>query len=76
MTLFTPEDLLQYLYKETSTQQNADIEKALLEDWTLREKLQVLQESIDRLDAEVKSPRPEVVLRALSYARKTMVEPA
>ena len=76
MTLFTPEDLLLYMYKETSPQQNAEIEKALQEDWTLREKLQVLQESMISLDAEVVSPRADVVLNALNYARETMVEPA
>ena len=76
MTLFTPEDLLLYMYKETSPQQNAEIEKALQEDWTLREKLQVLQESMVSLDAEVVSPRADVVLNALNYARETMVEPA
>jgi hypothetical protein len=76
MTLFTPEDLLLYMYKETSSQQNIEIEKALQEDWTLREKLQVLQESMVSLDSEVVSPRPDVVLNALNYARETMVEPA
>ena len=76
MTLYTPEDLLQYLYKETSPQQTEAIEKALLEDWTLREKLEVLQSSVKRLDTIVESPRTEVILRVLNYARKTMVEPA
>jgi hypothetical protein len=64
------------MYKETSSQQNIEIEKALQEDWTLREKLQVLQESMVSLDSEVVSPRPDVVLNALNYARETMVEPA
>ena len=42
MTNFTPEDLLMYLYKEASTEQNQAIEEALKKDWTLREKLNVL----------------------------------
>ena len=46
MTLFTPEDLLLYLYKESSPELTAAIETALNEDWTLREKLQVLQSSV------------------------------
>lgn len=69
MTNFTPEDLLLYLYKETSNQQTAAIEQALNKDWTLREKLNVLKTSMQRLDKLVTSPRTEVVLNVLSYAR-------
>ena len=50
MTLFTPEDLLLYLYKESSPELTAAINAALNEDWTLREKLQVMQSSVDELD--------------------------
>ncbi len=69
MTNFTPEDLLLYLYKETSQQQNAEIEKALAKDWTLREKLSVLKASKQRLDKLTVSPRTEVVLNVLNYAK-------
>ena len=69
--LFTPEDLLRYLYKETSAEMNAAIEAALTEDWTLREKLEVLKASARNLDKMLQSPRPEVVLNILQYARET-----
>ena len=69
MTNFTPEDLLLYLYKETSPRQTAAIEKALAKDWTLREKLAVLKNSMQRLDKIKQSPRTEVVLNVLNYAR-------
>jgi hypothetical protein len=74
MTLYTPEDLLRYLYKETSPLQTAAIENALMEEWTLREKLQVLQSSAERLDSIIESPRTEVVLNILNYARETVTE--
>lgn len=74
MTLFTPEDLLLYIYKEASPSQAAAIEAAIVQDWTLQEKLEVLQASINRLDEVLESPRMEVVLRVLNYARET--EPA
>jgi len=74
MTNFTPEDLLLYLYKETSAAQNAAIEKALKKDWTLREKLAVLKTSMQRLDKIKENPRTEVVLNVLNYARKKKVE--
>jgi len=50
MTNFTPEDLLLYLYKETTAAQTAAVEAALINDWTLREKLEVLKLSMQRLD--------------------------
>ena len=75
MTLYTPEDLLQYLYKETSTQESIAIEKALVENWALKEKFDVLRSSIDSLDAVIESPRVEVILQVLNYARETMVQP-
>ncbi len=62
---FTPEDLLLYLYKETSTEQSAAIEEALKQDWTLREKLAVLKTSMERLDKITVSPRTEIVLNVL-----------
>lgn len=74
MTLFTPEDLLRYLYKESSPELTLAIEAALKEDWMLREKLQVLSSSVDSLDKIVVAPRPEVISRVLEYARKTAVQ--
>jgi hypothetical protein len=70
MTNFTPEDLLLYLYKETSSKKSAAIEKALKQDWTLREKLNVLKTSMQRLDKITVSPRTEVVLKVLKHAGK------
>jgi hypothetical protein len=70
MTNFTPEDLLLYLYKESTPEQTAAIEDALKKDWTLREKLTVLKTSMQRLDKIKLSPRTEVVLNILNYARE------
>jgi hypothetical protein len=74
MTLFTPEDLLRYLYKESSPELTLAIEAALKEDWMLREKLQVLSSSVTSLDKIVVSPRMEVVERVMNYARRTAVQ--
>jgi hypothetical protein len=74
MTNFTPEDLLLYLYKDTSAKQSSAIEAALQKDWTLREKLTVLKASMERLDKITESPRTEVVLNVLNYAREQAAE--
>jgi len=76
MTLFTPEDLLLYLYKESSPDLTAAIESALKEDWMLQEKLQSLQLIENQLEKVVVAPRMEVILRVLNYARETAVESA
>ncbi len=70
MANFTPEDLLMYLYKETSSERTEAIESALQTDWTLREKLHVLSASMKRLDKMIESPRTEVVLNVLNHARE------
>ena len=74
MTKFTPEDLLLYLYKETSPERSAAIETSLKMDWALREKLSVLKTSMQRLDKIVETPRTEVVLNVLNYARENATE--
>ena len=74
MTNFTPEDLLLYLYKETSFKKTKAIETALQNDWTLREKLNVLKASIERLDKITQSPRTEVILNVLNHAREQAAE--
>ena len=74
MTLFTPEDLLRYLYKESSPELTVAIEAALKEDWMLREKLEVLAASSHQLDTVVVSPRMEVIQRVMNYAKRTAVQ--
>lgn len=68
---YSPEELLQYLYKETTPEVTAAIEKALQEDWTLREKLAVLKASYERLNTLIESPRTQTVLNILRYAEAT-----
>ena len=67
---YSPEDLLLYLYKETSPEMTAGIDEALKTDWTLREKLNVLKTSMERLNSIAVSPRTEVILNVLKYAGK------
>ncbi len=70
---YAPEDLILYLYKETSPEATTAIENALKEDWTLREKLAVLKTSMERLNGITVSPRTEIVLNVLRAARENVV---
>lgn len=74
MPIFTPEDLLLYLYKETRPEQTLEIEAALKKDWTLREKLGVLKTTMQRLDKMKQVPRTEVVLNVLNHAREKIIQ--
>ena len=70
---YSPEDLILYLYKETTTEATIAIEKALEEDWTLREKLAVIKTSMERLNSITVTPRTEIVLNILRHAREQEV---
>ena len=69
MPFFTPEELVLYLYKETSPQQTLAIQEAKQTDWALREKLNVIEASIERLENITVSPRTEIILDILNYAK-------
>ena len=71
MINFTPEDLLEYYYQETSPEQTAAIENALSQSWSLSDKYQVIVQAAKRLDKSMESPRTEVLQRILNYAAST-----
>ena len=71
---FTPEDLVQYLYNETSPEKSAAIEAALQNDWTLREVNDVIVSAHQRLEAFELSPREEAINKILQYGEKAIGE--
>ena len=70
MIKFTQEDLIRYLYKETSKQKTAAIKAALETDWNLQESYQNLLSSHRNLNNISLSPRREVINNILNYAAK------
>lgn len=75
MNTFTTENLLSYLYNELTTKEQTQIKKALDKSWVLREKLQVLKESKQRMNKiELKNPSAKSVEYILQYAQKTTTE--
>jgi len=71
---FTPEDLLLYLYNETSPIQTAEIKAALETDWSLREKFEVLTSAQKRLEVLKMSPSQQTLDNILNYAEKAVAE--
>lgn len=71
---FTLEDLVQYLYNETSLQKTAEIKDALDKSWSLREKLEVITSAQKRLEVLKLSPRKKTIENILNYAKKEVKE--
>jgi hypothetical protein len=71
---FTPEDLLLYLYNETSPAQTAQIKAALETDWSLREKFEVMVSAQNKLETLKMSPSQRTVDNILDYAEKAVAE--
>lgn len=71
---FTQEDLLQYLYKETSLVQTAEIKAALETDWSLREEFELLNSAHNNLKALEMSPRQQTLDAIFNYAEKAVNE--
>ena len=66
------EVLMQYLYKETSTELTLAIESALQNDWELQDEMKMLERTIKQLDAfKLRSPRQSTINAILSYAKAT-----
>ena len=70
MTIFNSEDLLQYLYNETSPNKAAAIKAALETDWSLRETFEMLVSGQKQLEDIKLSPRDEVLKSILAHAEK------
>ena len=68
MLNYTTEDLLLYLYRETSNKESENIRVALENDWDLKEKYDGLRNSLMALDKMIESPRPESIQAILNYA--------
>ncbi len=71
---FTQEDLLLYLYKETSPAQTAAIVAALDTDWSLREKMDELTAAKKQLSTISLSPSYSTIGNILNYAEKSVPE--
>lgn len=71
---FTQEDLLQYLYRETSPAKTAAISAALETDWNFSEKFEELSIAKKLLKPLQLSPNNRTINSILSYAEKAINE--
>ena len=72
MHSFTSEELIQFIYNETSTQKTAAIKLALETDWSLRETYDEILTIHSSLEKITLSPRQQAVDKILEYAEKSV----
>jgi hypothetical protein len=72
MQSFTQEDLVQFLYHESSPEKAAQIKAALEADWNLREQFEMISSASKGLEKVLLSPRKVAVDNILKYAEKSL----
>lgn len=70
MDKFTQDDLVRYLYEETSGHKTAAITAALLTDYQLKESFEKLKSVQQNLEEINFSPRQQSINKILEYAAK------
>lgn len=70
MTEITQEDLLRFLYGETSDKKSAAIKAAMKDDVQVKETLEQLKSTQKALDSMKQNPSNECINRILEYGKR------
>ena len=71
MKNFKEEELIMYIYKDCTPALTAAINQSIKEDAILKNKLEILQRSVNQLDKlQLKSPSKQTIKAILQYAAK------
>ena len=66
---FTQDDLVRYIYQETTTEESIEIETALIFDETLSDAFNELSKSVDLLKQVQVKPSESTIDKILSYSK-------
>lgn len=66
---FTQNDLIRFIYKETSHAESKEIRKALLFDSDLLEKFKEIKDCIRKLDSIEEVPSQKIIHNILEYSK-------
>ena len=66
---FTQDDLVRYIYQETTAEENAEIELTMLFDEELADEFAELESVVKSVDRAEKEPSNRVVDAILSYSK-------
>lgn len=73
---FTQQDLIRFLYKETTISESRDIEQVIEEDWVAREEYEEIKSAAASLPKVEFSPSDRVLSEILRYSRVQLEEMA
>lgn len=73
--IYTPNDLIRYIYKETTASENLNLDKILKTNEQAAESLESFQTMVDQLHEAELMPNPTSVSLILEYSQK-LHEPA
>ena len=71
---FTSEDLIRFLYKETSASETMAMQQALQEDLLLREEYRELRKGYEQLPKVTFSPAPATLQHILQYSKHSALK--
>lgn len=66
---FTHDDLIRYVYNETTTTENREIEEAIAGDAVLMEQLNELQKLKVQMDGSMKAPSEKTINKIIAYSK-------
>ncbi len=66
---FTHDDLIRYVYNETTTTENREIEEAIACDAVLMEQLNELQKLKVQMDGSMKAPSEKTINKIIAYSK-------
>ena len=66
---FTQDELIRYIYHDTSDQENKEIENALICDDVILEMYKKLKNTIKQLEKIEKSPSGQIIDKILDYSK-------
>ena len=72
---FTQNDLIRFIYKETSPGETKEIRKALLFDNELLEQFKELKEVVFKLDILEESPSQKILSNIIEYSKTLNLHP-
>ena len=70
--IFTPDDLVRFIYKETTPEENLAIKKAILDDMELAITYQAMLTAHEQLDCISMEPDPSSINLILQYSRDSV----
>ncbi len=71
---YTTEDLIRFIYKETSAKESIEIAELLSSDWRFREEYVALKEAYMQLPKVKFSPKKETLKNILGYSSTAKLE--